>query len=69
MAEGRIIGWNDRGQVHTDDLGCAADEADCCAYCGGLAVFIGTLGRLDWYRCKACGMEAPRAVGERTLDV
>ena len=25
--------------------------------CGGLWVFLGSLGVLDWYRCQDCGLE------------
>ena len=30
-----------------------------CAACGGEAGFMGTLGTLDWYLCRACGLEVP----------
>lgn len=28
-----------------------------CPICQGQSVFMGTLGKLDWYRCQDCGME------------
>lgn len=37
------------------------DEDDCemihCAQCGGHLSPLGTLGRLHWFRCSACGAE------------
>jgi hypothetical protein len=26
--------------------------------CGGLMFPLGSLGRLDWYRCRACGIDS-----------
>ena len=28
-----------------------------CQMCHGQGVFMGTLGKLDWYCCRDCGME------------
>ena len=28
-----------------------------CPICEGTGEYIGTLGNLDWYRCRNCGME------------
>ncbi len=32
-----------------------------CTICGGMAVFMGILGRLRWYRCQCCGNQFSRA--------
>lgn len=32
-------------------------EQDLCPVCGGPLVYMGTLGRKKWYRCRNCGME------------
>lgn len=31
-----------------------------CSLCGGTLILLGQLGRLAWYRCRACGMEFSR---------
>ncbi len=28
-----------------------------CLMCDGLAYYMGTLGKLDWYRCASCGAQ------------
>lgn len=28
-----------------------------CVLCGGPVVFLGQLGRIDWFRCRNCGAE------------
>ena len=28
-----------------------------CKLCGGLLCLLGVLGRLTWFRCRACGMQ------------
>lgn len=28
-----------------------------CPTCGGDLFFLGKLGRLFWYRCRACGLD------------
>ena len=33
------------------------DDSDSCVLCGGILVYLGTLGRLLWLRCRDCGME------------
>jgi hypothetical protein len=37
---------------HTDNIECFA--------CAGCSDYIGTLGDLDWYRCRNCGFEQPQ---------
>lgn len=32
-------------------------ESLTCPMCGGWGNFIGSLGRTDWFRCRACGMD------------
>lgn len=29
-----------------------------CVKCGGLMEYMGTLGKLEWWRCVGCGWEA-----------
>jgi|GEM_PF-515431 len=45
------------------------EEAPICPMCGGIGMPLGTLGDLDWWRCRQCGMDfntdAERAVGGR----
>jgi tRNA(Ile2) C34 agmatinyltransferase TiaS len=31
-----------------------------CSICGGYGVLLGTLGFLDWFRCRSCGMDFSR---------
>ena len=49
-------------------------EADCeqdtatCTECGGTGLSMGFLGMLQWFRCRACGMEFSKqaeGTGER----
>jgi len=28
-----------------------------CPVCGGLELYLGALGRLDWFNCQNCGMQ------------
>lgn len=35
-----------------------------CRICGGPLCFLGTLGRRDWFRCQACGLDQSRAAEE-----
>lgn len=28
-----------------------------CSICNGIGVYLGTLGRFRWYRCRDCGIE------------
>ena len=30
---------------------------DTCSICGGPLMYLGCLGRWDWFRCQSCGME------------
>ncbi len=30
---------------------------DNCKVCGGPLTFLGSLGKLGWFRCRDCGME------------
>jgi hypothetical protein len=38
-----------------------------CGVCGGDAHYMGSLGPLDWYRCRNCGMEQNRRSRRRTV--
>ena len=42
----------DRGNYHDDGM-----PGETCPECNGPGVFMGSLGRLDWFRCRNCGME------------
>ncbi len=33
-----------------------SETLDHCVYCGGDLQLMGTLGRLEHFRCRACGM-------------
>jgi hypothetical protein len=32
-----------------------------CGTCGGEGVYLGQLGRLMWFRCRACGLDFSQA--------
>lgn len=34
-----------------------------CLLCDGLAYYMGTLGRLDWFRCSSCGAQTSYLAG------
>lgn len=36
------------------------DDAPTCPACGGPGVLLGTLGRLEHFRCRDCGAEFSR---------
>ena len=38
-------------------------ESTCCT-CGGPLVPLGSLGQLDWHRCRDCGMDQSTAASE-----
>ena len=44
----------------TDALGLFADEGPPCPACGGEGECLGTLGTVDWYRCRDCGLDFGR---------
>ena len=33
------------------------EEPKTCPLCNSYAAFMGSLGKLDWYRCTGCGIE------------
>jgi hypothetical protein len=39
-----------------------------CPCCGGPGVELGTLGRLEWFRCRDCGMDFQRHEAEVAAD-
>jgi hypothetical protein len=42
------------------------DEGVYCDMCGGPLIFLGCLGKLDWYQCRNCGHEcAEKGEGEQ----
>jgi rubredoxin len=43
-------------QLHLDIDEFKAESA-CCPQCEGHGAFIGDLGTLAWFRCRACGWE------------
>ena len=50
---------NYQEDYYIDDM-YSDDEEDClvsCPVCGGDGQLMGSLGRLNWYRCVNCGME------------
>jgi len=47
---------------HDDDWHDDEPDPDECLMCGGLLLSLGTLGRLDWFRCRDCGMDQSRGV-------
>lgn len=36
-----------------------------CPLCNGEGEYTGTLGNLDWFRCRQCGMDFYRSVNNR----
>jgi ribosomal protein L37AE/L43A len=39
------------------DVELVTEDPPHCPFCGGVGVFMGELGSLEWWRCRACGME------------
>ena len=35
-----------------------AGKMKLCKLCGGILHYLGTLGKLDWFICRSCGMES-----------
>ena len=38
-----------------------------CSACTGAMVFLGTLGNLDWFRCRHCGAECSVQAGHVSI--
>jgi DNA-directed RNA polymerase subunit RPC12/RpoP len=62
------LGQNGESQYYpAEDIGCDDEQSDVsmtkevticrCPYCGGQAYLLGSLGKLEWYRCQDCGIE------------
>jgi len=39
-----------------------------CLSCDGLAYYIGTLGRLEWFQCENCGIQFNYLIEESTVE-
>ena len=39
-----------------------------CLLCDGLAYYIGTLGRLEWFQCENCGIQFNYLIEESTIE-
>ena len=39
-----------------------------CLSCDGLAYYIGTLGRLEWFQCESCGIQFNYLIEESTVE-
>lgn len=39
-------------------------DIDPCSACGGPAPVMGVLGRREWRRCRNCGMDSSKDLGE-----
>lgn len=56
--------WSDAdGEVYRENL--SEQEAPSCPACNGPGVYMGTLGNLDHFRCRNCGMDFSRPADER----
>ena len=43
--------------LETYDTPIIAEYETDCPICTGQGIYLGTLGRLQWYRCRNCGIE------------
>lgn len=43
-------------------------ETVVCEECGGPAIFMGSLGKTDWFRCRDCGWEQAGELEEVVND-
>lgn len=45
------------GVTVLDEVQPEVQEQPECPFCGSLALVLGPLGRVVWYRCRDCGIE------------
>jgi len=50
-------GFSDGGEPYDEDELDYINNQEYCPVCDGESVLMGSLGRLNWYRCVNCGME------------
>lgn len=54
-----VASWNDTmpAWAEAQELSEAEGEPPLCPMGNGYGAYLGRLGRLDWWRCAACGLD------------